>query len=88
MLAPSFPVIFNPKTIADKLKRAGFQHVVEVSVGAIKTNEMIIDALKADEKSRFITSPCPNIVRMVRARFPEAVKYLSLDVDSPMISSA
>lgn len=88
MLAPSFPIMFNPKTIAGQLKRAGFQYVVEVSVGAIKTNEMTIDVLKADETSRFITSPCPNIVRMVRARFPEAVKYLSLNVDSPMIATA
>lgn len=88
MLAPSFPIMFNPKTIAGQLKRVGFQHVVEVSVGAIRTNEMIIDALQADESSRFITSPCPNIVRMVRTRFPEAVKYLSLKADSPMIATA
>ncbi len=88
MLAPSFPIMFNSKTIAGQLKRAGFQYVVEVSVGAMRTNEMTIDALKTDETSRFITSPCPNIVRMVRARFPEAVKYLSLEVDSPMVATA
>ncbi len=88
MLAPSFPIVFNPKTIVGQLKRAGFQHIVEVSVGAMRTNKMIINALKTEESSRFITSPCPNIVRMIRARFPEAVKYLSLKADSPMVATA
>ncbi|MFA5828663.1 MAG: [Fe-Fe] hydrogenase large subunit C-terminal domain-containing protein [Candidatus Shapirobacteria bacterium] len=87
MLAPSFPIVFNPKTIVGQLKRAGFQQVVEISVGAKRTNEMIIEALKKDETSRFIASPCPNIVRMIRTKFPEAVKYLALSADSPMVAT-
>lgn len=88
MLAPSFPIVFNPKTIVGQLRRAGFQQVVEISVGAKRTNEMIIEALKKDETSRFIASPCPNIVRMIRTKFPQAVKYLATAVDSPMVATA
>ena len=88
MLAPSFPIVFNPETIVGQLKRAGFGEVVEVSVGAKRTNEMVISALKKDVNSRFITSPCPSIARMVRTKFPEAVKYLATAVDSPMVATA
>lgn len=88
MLAPSFPIAFNPKTIVDQLKKVGFQQVVEVAIGAKRTNEMIMTALKENETSRFITSPCPNIVRMIRSKFPEAVKYLATKIDSPMVATA
>lgn len=88
MLAPSFPIIFNPKTIVGQLKRLGFQQIVEVSFGAKCTNEMMVAALKKDDISRFITSPCPNIVRIIRNKFPEAIKYLASNVDSPMVATA
>lgn len=88
MLAPSFPIIFNPETIVGQLRRAGFQKVIEVSMGAKHTNEMVINALKENETSRYITSPCPNIVRMIRTRFPQAVKYLTTFIDSPMAATA
>ena len=88
MLAPSFPIVFNPETITGQLKRAGFQKVVEVSLGAKHTNKMVINTLKKDETSRYITSPCPNIVRMIRTRFPEATKYLTTFIDSPMTATA
>lgn len=88
MLAPSFPIVFNPKTIIGLLKRAGFQNVVEVSLGAKDTNKSLIAALNNDKNSRFITAPCPNIVRVIRNKFPEALKYLALTVDSPMAATA
>lgn len=88
MLAPSFPIVFNPETIVGQLRRAGFQKVVEVSLGAKHTNKMLIKDLIKDETSRFITSPCPNIVRMIRTRFPEAIKYLTTSIDSPMAATA
>jgi len=87
MLAPSFPIIFNPETIVGQLKRAGFQQVIEISVGAKHTNEMVIATLKKDDTTRFITSPCPNIVRIIRTKFPEAIKYLTSNVDSPMVAT-
>jgi len=88
MLAPSFPIIFNPKTIYSQLKRAGFENVVEVSVGANQTNVEIISELKNNVQSRFITSPCPNIVRIIRTKYPQALKYLAMNVNSPMIATA
>ena len=45
MLAPSFPIVFNPETIVGQLRRAGFQKVVEVSLGAKHTNKMLIKDL-------------------------------------------
>lgn len=88
MLAPSFPIVFNPTKIVGQLKSIGFQQVVEVSVGAKTTNEMILAALLKDEKTRFIASPCPNIVRIVRTKFPEALPYLATAADSPMVATA
>jgi len=88
MLAPSFPIDFDPKKIVSQLKSVGFQHVVEVSAGAIKTNEMVIAALNDNPKARFITSPCPNIVRLIRNKYPEAQKYLTTSADSPMTATA
>ena len=88
MLAPSFPIMFNPAAIVGQLKKAGFKYVVEVSSGAQRTNQMLLDALKKDYTSRFIASPCPNIVRTIRSKYPEAVKYLSITVDSPMVATA
>ena len=88
MVAPSFPIIFNPETIGGQLRQAGFAEVVEVASGARQTNEMLIKKLANNKTLRLITSPCPNIVRMIKTRFPEAAKYLSSDVDSPMIATA
>ncbi len=88
MLAPSFPVVFDPKKIVGQLKRLGFEQVVEVSAGAQKTNEMVITALKNNPEARFITSPCPNIVRLIKSRFPGAEGYLTRVIDSPMAATA
>ena len=88
MLAPSFPIIFDPKVIAGQLKRAGFSEVVEVSAGAKRTNEMLLEALKKDKTARFITSPCPSIVRMIRTKYTSALEYLVTEVDSPMAATA
>jgi iron only hydrogenase large subunit-like protein len=88
MLAPSFPIVFNPKTIVGQLKRAGFAEVVEVSMGAKKTNEEVLAKLNENVENRVITNPCPNIVRMIRSKFPEAINYLPISVDSPMAATA
>jgi len=34
MVAPSFPIMYEKKELLSKLKKLGFAHVVEVSVGA------------------------------------------------------
>lgn len=88
LLAPSFPIVFNPTTICGQLNRLGFENIVEVSVGAKQTNTMLVEALNNDINSRFITSPCPNIVRIIRSKYPQAIPYLATSIDSPMIASA
>jgi len=83
MMAPSFPVDFSSPEVVGKLRRLGFSHVVEVAVGAAETNKGLLELLRANPASRFITSPCPSIVRLIRAKYPQLIKYLA-PVDSPM----
>ena len=66
MLAPSFPVQFNYPQIAGCLKRLGFEFVVEVAVGAAETNRQLLELIKKYPTKRFITSPCPSIVRFIK----------------------
>jgi iron only hydrogenase large subunit-like protein len=87
MLAPSFPIMFSYPEIIGKLKRLGFKYVVEVSRGAIETNKQLLELLKADPNARFVTSPCPTIVRLIRNKYPHLVKYLS-PIKSPMVNTA
>ena len=87
MVAPSFPINFQYPQIITMLRKLGFAYVVEVSVGAKKTNEAVIAALQSDPNARYITSPCPSFVRLVRAKYPQLEKYLALSVDSPMIAT-
>ena len=88
MLAPSFPINYKFPEIITRLRKLGFNYVVEVSVGAKKTNEEVLEVLKNNPTSRFITSPCPSFVRLVRAKFPNLLKYLAFQADSPMIATA
>lgn len=88
MLAPSFPISFEYPQIVGKLKRLGFSYVVEVTVGATWTNAGVVEALKKNPDSRFITAPCPSVVRMIRTSYPQLLKYLALQVDSPMAATA
>jgi iron only hydrogenase large subunit-like protein len=88
MLAPSFPIAFNYPAIIGMLKKLGFDRVVEVSVGAKKTNEQLLQLLKNNPDKKYITSPCPTVVRMIRKQMPQYEKYLAYEVDSPMVATA
>jgi len=88
MVAPSFPIVFPYPAIITHLKKLGFLNVVEVAVGAKKTNEELLDLLKNNPGVRYITSPCPTVVRSIRSQMPEFSKYLTHDVDSPMVATA
>jgi len=83
MLAPSFPVIFDYPQIVGKLKRLGFKYIVEVACGAQETNNQLLSLLKQNPKRKYITSPCSNIVRLIREKYTHLVKYLA-QTDSPM----
>lgn len=88
MLAPSFPIVFSYPAIITMLRRLGFSYVVEVSAGAKKTNEELLALLKANPDARYITSPCPTIVRLIRKQMPQYSKYLTTGVDSPIVATA
>ena len=88
MLAPSFPIVFPYPAIISMLRKLGFSYIVEVAVGAKKTNEELLALLKTDPNARFITSPCPTIVRMVHKQMPQYAKYFTTGVDSPMVATA
>ncbi len=88
MLAPSFPIVFSYPEIITRLRKLGFSYVIEVSLGARKTNAELADLLKNNPNNRYITSPCPTVVRMVRQQMPKSAKYFTYGVDSPMIATA
>lgn len=87
MLAPSFPVDFSYPEIAGKLKRLGFAFVVEVARGAMKTNRQLLELVKKNPRRRYITSPCPAIVRLIRHKHPQLKSFLA-SVGSPMSNTA
>ena len=69
------------------LKRLGFKYVAEVARGAEETNKQLLALLKLHPDGRYITSPCPTIVRLVRNKYPELIPYLA-KIDSPMSALA
>lgn len=87
MLAPSFPVDLDPENIVGQLKRLGFSFVVEVSRGAAETNKQLLELMKKNPRARYITSPCPTIVRLIRRKYKNLIKYLS-PTFSPMAMTA
>lgn len=88
MVAPSFPIMFSYPQIIGKLKRLGFAAVVEVAAGAMKTNDTLYKVFKDDPRARYITSPCPSFVRLVRKKYPKLLPYVTTNIDSPMAATA
>lgn len=87
MVAPSFVVSFEYPGFVGMLKRLGFSYVVEVARGAEETNKQLIALTKLHPEKKYITGPCPNIVRLIRAKYPQLVEYLA-PIDSPMVATA
>ncbi|MBM3257663.1 MAG: hypothetical protein FJZ05_00380 [Candidatus Nealsonbacteria bacterium] len=87
MLAPSFPVDFDYPEIVGMLKRLGFKYVAEVARGATETNKQLLALLKLHPNKKYIANPCPNIVRLIRNKYPKLVPFLT-SIDSPMAAIA
>lgn len=87
MLAPSFLIDFSYPEIVGMLKRLGFKYVVEVSTGAIETNRQLLALLKLHPDKRYITNPCPTIVRLIKNKYPKFIPFLT-PIDSPMVATA
>lgn len=88
MVAPSFPIVFPYPAIITMLKKIGFSYVVEVAAGAQETNKQLLELMKNNPNARYITSPCPTIVRLFRNQMKQYLKYLPEGVDSPMAATA
>ncbi len=86
MLAPSFVVEFSYASIISRLKKLGFDKVVELTFGAKMINREYYKKLK-NSKGLVIASPCPGIVEIIKAKIPKYKKYLAR-IDSPMVATA
>ena len=88
MLAPSYIALYDYPNIVYRLRVLGFEKVVEVTFGAKMTNVNYYKILKERGNERtWIASPCPTLVNLIRAKYPELVKNL-VPVTSPMGSMA
>jgi len=87
MLAPSFVIDFSYPEIIGMLKRLSFEYVVEVSAGAVETNKQLLALLKLHPDRRYITSPCPTVVKTIRNKYPDLIQFLA-PIDSPMSAIA
>jgi iron only hydrogenase large subunit-like protein len=87
MVAPSFIVDFDYPEIVRMLKKLGFKYVVEVARGAEITNAQLLALTKLHPDRKYITNPCPTIVRLIRNKYPQLLEYLA-PIDSPMSATA
>jgi iron only hydrogenase large subunit-like protein len=88
MLAPTFVIDFKYPNIIGMLRKLGFEEVTELTFGARMVNWAYANYVKEHpEQELFIASPCPVVVALVKAQYPEFVKYL-MPVVSPMIAMA
>ena len=88
MLAPTFAIDFKYPNIIGMLYKLGFKEVTELTFGARMVNWAYADYIKKHPKQElFISSPCPTVVALVKAQYPELVKYL-MPIASPMAAMA
>ena len=87
LLAPSFVTEFEYPEIVYRLRKLGFDKVVEVTFGAKMTNltyySILKESIEKDEKKTWIASPCPTIVNFIRVKYPHLVENL-VPAHSPM----
>ena len=84
MIAPSFVVDFSYPSIIYRLKKLGFDKVVELTFGAKMINRDYHEKLKNSEKM-IISSSCPGIVSTITNKFPQYKNQLA-KIDSPMVA--
>lgn len=87
IVAPAFIAEFSPEELFNILNDLGFSRAVEVAEGAVVVNKQLEDMIEKNPSSRFITSPCPSMVRFIKVKYPELMSYLA-PLDSPMSATA
>jgi iron only hydrogenase large subunit-like protein len=79
--------VYKRQDIIFRLRKLGFDEVVELTFGAKMVNlayyELLKESLERGEKKTWIASPCPTLVNMVKVKFPELIPNL-VPVLSPM----
>lgn len=87
LLAPSFVSEFDYPSIVYRLRKLGFDKVLELTFGAKMTNlayyEVLKESVEKGEKKTWIASPCPTLVGFIKAQYPHLVENL-IPVHSPM----
>jgi signal transduction histidine kinase/iron only hydrogenase large subunit-like protein len=90
MLAPSFVVEFagelRPGQVVEALRRMGFAGVHEVAWGAERVTQEYVRLVQEEGRRGVISTPCPAVVNLVEARFPELLHKLA-PVVSPMVAA-
>jgi PAS domain S-box-containing protein len=88
-LAPSFITSFQQdrEWIYGALKRLGFTHVEETSVGALQVSRQYEKLMNQKKMKNIITTACPSVVLLVEKHYPELIPQLA-PVVSPMIAHA
>ncbi len=88
LLAPTFAIDFKYPNIIGMLRKLGFKQVTELTFGARMVNWAYANYIKEHPNQElFISSPCPTVVAMIKAQYPELVKYL-IPIVSPMAAMA
>lgn len=87
LLAPSFVTEYEYPEVVYRLRKLGFDKVMEVTFGAKMTNltyySVLKDSIEKGEKKTWIASPCPTIVNFIRVKYPHLVPNL-VPSHSPM----
>ncbi len=89
-VAPSFAAAYSPaecRRLASALRRLGFAHVAETSVGAWQVARRTMEHIAGRGGQSHIASSCPAVVRYVERYAPERVGDLA-PVVSPMVAHA
>jgi iron only hydrogenase large subunit-like protein len=86
LVAPSFITDFSYPSLIWRLKKLGFDKVMELTFGAKMINRDYHKILK-NSKKFFISSPCPGVVTTIKNKFPKLKKNL-VPIDSPLVATA
>jgi len=84
LVAPSFVINFSYPGIIYKLKKLGFDKVVELTFGAKIVNREYHKKLRGANKM-YISSACTGVVSMIENKFPKFKKNI-LKIDSRGVS--
>ena len=78
MIAPSFPVDFSYPEIVGKLKRLGFEFVVEVSLGAMEVNKKLLELVRENPKKRYNSRQFSHDIKRNKCSFPRKNRFFKI----------